>query len=97
MFIYVKLLKKWGEYKIGDVVRFAEQKAKALIARDIGVEVKESAKAVNPLPPIENTMANPVAETAVAAPQAQSPRRGRPPKTVAPEIGSTSVGNATDA
>lgn len=55
--IYVKLIKKWGHYKVGDVVRFGRGKGLARISAEEGVQVKKQ-KAVN----------DPIVETATSIP-----------------------------
>ena len=40
-YIYVKLLKKWGGFAIGEVVRFGVNKGEGRIAKGEGVRVEE--------------------------------------------------------
>ena len=42
MKIRVKLLEKWGEYKVGDEVMFDERKGRSLIANGTGIEARKS-------------------------------------------------------
>jgi colicin import membrane protein len=60
MYIYLKMVKKWGGFKVGDIVRFGRSKGEARIAAGDGELVKRQ-RAVN----------EPVVETAVAVPKAE--------------------------
>ena len=40
-YIYVKLLKKWGGFKVGDVVRFGTSKGEGRIAKGEGIKVEK--------------------------------------------------------
>lgn len=86
--IYLKLLKPWGQYQVGETVRFGESKGRPLIAKGIGIEIKapkeekppEKAELkVEPVPEkkpeVETATAEPQGETADVTPR----RRGRPP------------------
>jgi hypothetical protein len=81
-YIYVKLIKEWGGFRVGDVVRFGWNKGMGRIEKKEGIEVKKQ-HAVNdpPEPKIEKPLsvaelkieAKPVIETATAEP-AEQPR-----------------------
>lgn len=66
-YIYVKLIKKWGGFKVGDVVRFGTNKGEGRIKAGIG-ELVEKQRAVND-PPIKRV---PRAETAMAPPAGEN-------------------------
>ena len=80
--IYVKLLKPWGGWVEGDVIRFGESKGRSRIELGIGVEVSKQ-KAVNDIqaeeleaakrkaekPKVETATLKPDAETAEVTPQ----------------------------
>ena len=93
-YIYVKLTKEWGGFRVGDVVRFGWNKGMGRIEKKEGVQVPKQ-QAVND-PPVEKVIpiaelkveAKPVIETATAEPSEQPKvetaemtprRRGRPP------------------
>jgi hypothetical protein len=86
-YIYVKLLKPWGGFLAGDVVRFGQNKGQGRIDLGIGIKVPKQ-KAVNDpkLPSkqkkAETTMQKPAAENTDARPDIQETR----PDNVPPEI-----------
>jgi hypothetical protein len=57
-YIYVKLIKEWGGYRVGDVIRFGYSKGIGRIEKGEGVQVKKQ-QAVN----------DPIIETATVNPQ----------------------------
>ena len=83
-YIYVKLIKEWGGFSIGDVVRFGGTKGQDRIANGEGVEVPKQ-NAVNASlwpkgkgPEAETATKEPEAEAAVRTPKKKTnKRRGR--------------------
>jgi len=67
-YIYIELTKKWGGFKVGDVVRFGKSKGEGRIKAGEGVVVKKQ-RAVNDPPAARPT---PKAETATAKPPAET-------------------------
>jgi len=76
--IWLKLTKKWGEYKIGDIACFDKGKGDRLIIAGIAVEVKEPKQPVKTKPKaeikaeakekVESATIEPAAEKAVVTP-----------------------------
>ena len=89
-YIYVKLIKKWSRYKVGDVIRFGYSKGQNRIKLGYGVEVPKQRAVNEPVkeapkkeaPKVEtstkNPVSNPKTETANAAPKKDS--KPSPPK-----------------
>lgn len=64
--IYVEMLKEWGGFKVGDIVRFGQPKGERIIDMGIGRKVKKQ-KEVNAPEPIPVPKAEPPkVETATA-------------------------------
>jgi len=64
--IYVEILKEWGGFKIGDIVRFGQTKGERIIEQGIGQKVKKQQE-VNPKEPMpEHKKGPPKVETADA-------------------------------
>jgi hypothetical protein len=73
-YVYIKLIKPWGNHQIGDVLRFDPAKAQTRIIKGEGVKVSKQ-RAVNDPPEPPKTVA-PKVETADARPvvsQSNSP------------------------
>jgi hypothetical protein len=62
-YIWIKLLKNYGSFKAGDIVRYGDSKGRPIIAKGFGEEVPEQ-KAVNDTI-TEPVRVAPVVETAV--------------------------------
>ena len=64
-FVYVKLIKEWGGFVIGDVIRFGRPKGERVIEWGFGIEVPRQ-KAVNDRvakrPEVETAVINPYAD-----------------------------------
>lgn len=69
--ICIKLTKKWGGFKAGDVVRFGLNKGLARIKAGDGVKVKTQ-RALNDPPVVETAVHSPRAETAMLDNKAKS-------------------------
>lgn len=65
--MWMKIVKKWGEHTIGDIVLFDRSKADDLMAKGILEKAKPS-KPTKKGPQAETSMATPVAETADVRP-----------------------------
>ena len=63
-YVYVKLTKEWGGFKIGDVVRFGYTKGIARIEKGEGVAVKKQDAVNAPLSKPPEVKQPPKAETA---------------------------------
>ena len=61
-YIYLKMTKEWGGFRIGEVVRFGENKGRGRIKNGEGVEVAKPK--VREKPKTETAVAIPAAETA---------------------------------
>lgn len=73
MSVKLRLLTKWGGYRAGDIVQFDESKAAALLTRGMGEKVSPREKALNvPGAPAVRPKRQPLAETAMAAPAAET-------------------------
>lgn len=59
-FIYLKMVKEWGGFKVGDVVRFGHSKGVGRIERGEGIEVPKQPAVNDP----EKAKKRPAAETA---------------------------------
>lgn len=68
-YIYVKLTKEWGRFKVGDVVRFGLPKGGIIVEKGFGVKVKKQT-AVNDPPP--EVKISPIVETADAPPPSEN-------------------------
>jgi len=72
MLIYLKLLKKWGEYKPGDTAMFDERKGRPLIANGTAIELKKQEAKV------ETAVQEPAGETAEAPPLKEKKTKKKP-------------------
>ena len=63
-YIYIKMVKEWGGFPVGAVVRFGYSKGQGRIEAGEGVEVPKQ-RAVNDPPPV---IRSPAVETATAEP-----------------------------
>ena len=80
-YIYVKLLKKWGGFAIGEVVRFGVNKGEGRIAKGEGVKVekpkaaKEREIPKKEKPKVETASIKPKAETAEVTPKIEAKKK----------------------
>ena len=66
--IYLHMIKKWGNTKIGDIVAFGEPKGRRVIAGGFAEEVPAPKPPRKQVPVVETTMAELKAERAVVTP-----------------------------
>jgi hypothetical protein len=82
-YIFVKLLKNYGSFLSGQVVRYGESKGRPIIQKGIGVEVSEGPAVNEPLPvkktPVVETASMDIstAEKAVITPVKVEKKRGK--------------------
>jgi len=79
-YMYVKLIKEWGGYQVGDIVRFGWNKGEGRVTAGEGVQVPKQRAVNDPpeppkpeppkieLPEVETATAEPEAEKAVVEP-----------------------------
>ncbi|KKM55109.1 hypothetical protein LCGC14_1552960 [marine sediment metagenome] len=67
-YIYLKMLKKWGGFQVGDVVRFSRTKGEGRITSGDGELVKKQQAVNDPVPEKKNTKI----ETAMHTPKSEN-------------------------
>ncbi|KKN06777.1 hypothetical protein LCGC14_1073830 [marine sediment metagenome] len=67
-FIYVKLIKKWGGFKVGDIVRFGTSKGEGRIAKGEGIKVEKQVAVNEP----KRARGRPKSETATMKPKSET-------------------------
>lgn len=86
-YIYVKLIKKWGGFKVGDVVRFGTNKGEGRIAKGEGIRVEKQDAVNEPKrargrPKIETATMKPKSETAEVTPTIEAKKFVKAKKVV---------------
>lgn len=77
-YIYLKMTKEWGGFRIGEIVRFGFNKGQGRMEKGEGVEVPKQRAVNDPQPQVtrrpmvETATAEPAAEQAVATPVQES-------------------------
>lgn len=85
-YIYVKLIKKWGGFKVGEVVRFGVNKGEGRIAKGEGIKVEKPKSVEKPKkrgrPKVETATIKPEKETAEVTPKIETKKNAKVKKKV---------------
>jgi hypothetical protein len=85
-YVYLKMVKPWGGFNVGDIVRFGWNKGQARIEKGEGIEVPKQRAVNDPQPLIrerpraETMISNPQSEKAVVSPELADPSETDEPK-----------------